>query len=183
MPDHRLKPLTALGHATPHTVSIGPVTITEVTSFALASLATRRGRAADVAKAARAANIALPAPGHATADALWLAPDQWLLQAPFATNEDITAHLKLLFGDAASFTEQTDAWVRFDLTGPNLHAMFERLCNLDTRAMQPGTATRSVIEHLGCYVICHAERFTLLGPRSSAKSLHHALISATKSAY
>jgi sarcosine oxidase, subunit gamma len=183
VPDHRLKPLTALGHTTLQTTTIGPVTIAEVTSFALASLATRRGRATDVAKAAKAANIALPPPGHATPDALWLGPDQWMLQAPFATHEDITAHLKPIFTDAASITEQTDAWVRFDVIGPDLHPMFERLCNLDTRAMLPGHATRSVIEHLGCYLICHEALFTVLGPRSSAKSLHHALITAAKSAY
>ncbi len=182
MPEHRLKPLSPLGHTTPQTTTIGPVTITEVTSFALTSLATRRGREADVAKAAKAANIALPPPGQASIDALWLGPDQWLIQAPFTTHEDITAHFKPIFGDAASITEQTDAWVRFDLSGPDLHAMFERLCNLDTRAMRPGDATRSVIEHLGCYVICHEGLFTLLGPRSSAKSLHHALITAAKSA-
>lgn len=183
MPDHRLTPLTPLGHDAPQTVSIGPVTIAENTSIALASLATRRGRDADVASAARTLNITLPTPGRASDTALWLAPDQWMIEAPFANHEDITAYLKPAFNDAASITEQTDAWVRFDLTGANLHAMFELLCNLDTRAMQPGHATRTVIEHLGCYVICRADKFTILGPRSSAKSLHHALITAAKSAY
>ncbi len=183
MPDHRLKPLTALGHEAPQTDTIGLVTITENIDIALASLAARKGREADVAKAAKALNIALPAPGHASENALWLAPDQWMIEAPFETHEDITAYLKPTFKDAASITEQTDAWVRFDLTGPNLPAMFELLCNLDTRAMQPGHATRTVIEHLGCYVTCTAAGFSILGPRSSAKSLHHALIAAAASAY
>ena len=183
MPDHRLKQLTPLGNATPQTDTIGPVTIAENTSIALASLATRKGREADVAAAAKTLNITLPAPGHASDTALWLSPDQWMIEAPFDTHEDITAHLKLAFGDAASITEQTDAWVRFDLTGPNLPAMFELLCAPDTRAMQPGSATRTVIEHLGCYITCRAAGFTILGPRSSAKSLLHALITAAKSAY
>ncbi len=183
MPDHRLKPLTALGHVAPQIDTIGPVTIAENTSVALASLATRRGREADVATAAKTLNITLPKPGQASETGLWLAPDQWLIEAPFATREDITAYLKPAFKDAASISEQTDAWVRFDLTGPNLHAMFEILCNLDTRTMQPGHATRTVIEHLGSYVICRADHFTILGPRSSAQSLHHALITAAKSAY
>ena len=183
MPDHRLKPLTPLGQSAPQTDTIGPITISENTSIALASLATRKGRGADVAKAANTLNITLPGPGHATDNALWLAPDQWLIEAAFATHEDIVASLKPAFKDAASITEQTDAWVRFDLNGPHLPAMFELLCNLDTRAMQPGHATRTVIEHLGCYVTCHAQGFTILGPRSSAKSLHHALITAAKSAY
>lgn len=183
MPDHRLKPLTPLGQAAPQTDTIGPITITENVLVALASLATRRGRDSDITKAAKTLGITLPAPGHASENALWIAPDQWLIEAPFTSHEDILAHLKPAFGDAASITEQTDAWVRFDLSGPDLHALFELLCNLDTRAMKPGMGTRSVIEHLGCYVICRASGFTVLGPRSSAKSLHHALITAAKSAY
>ncbi len=182
MPDHRLTPLTPLGRAMPETDTIGPVTITENTSVALASLATRKGREADVAKAAKTLHIALPSPGRATETALWLGPDQWLIEAPYDAHEDIVAYLKPAFQDAASITEQTDAWVRFDLTGPNLHVLFELLCNLDTRAMQPGHATRTVIDHLGCYVACRSNGFTMLGPRSSAKSLHHALITAAKSA-
>ncbi len=183
MPDHRLKPLTPLGNASPQTDTIGPVTITENTSVALASLATRKGRKADVAKAANSLKLTLPAPGHASENALWLAPDQWLIEAPFATHEDIAAYLKPAFKDAASITEQTDAWVRFDMTGPDLHPLMERLCNLDTRVMHVGQATRTVIDHLGCYVIFKTDSLTLLGPRSSAKSLHHALITAARSAY
>ena len=179
MPDHRLKPLTPLGRATPQTDAIGAVTITENTSVALASLASRRGCDAAVAKAAKALGIRLPAPGHASPNALWLAEGQWMIEAPFDTHEDIVAYLKPAFGAAASISEQTDAWVRFDLTGPDLHAVFEVLCNLDTRAMRPGDGTRTVIEHLGCYVICRSAGFTILGPRSSAKSLHHALVTAT----
>ena len=183
MPDHRLAPLTPLGNTTPQTDTIGPVTITENTGIALASLAIRRGRGTDIANAAASLNLTLPAPGHASENAMWLAPDQWMIEAPFATHEDNMAFLKSAFGDAASITEQTDAWVRFDLAGPDLPAMFDLLCNLDTRAMQPGQATRTVIDHLGCYVICRSVGFTILGPRSSARSLHHALITAARSAF
>ncbi len=183
MPDHRLKTLTPLGQTAAQSAAIGPVTITENTGVALASLATRRGRQADVERGAKSLNLVLPNAGHASDNALWLAPDQWMIEAPFATHEDIAAHLKAAFADAASITEQTDAWVRFDIVGPNLHAMFERLSNLDTRTMKPGDGTRTVIEHLGCYITCRATGFTLLGPRSSAKSLFHALSIAAKSAY
>ena len=192
MPDHRLAPLTPLGHATPHSETIGPVTITEVATTALASLATRRGREADVARAAETLNLPLPGHGHAASGpvyaAFWLGPDQWMVEAPVASHEDILAHLRPVFGNAASLTEQTDGWVRFDLTSHNpanadLPALFERLCALDTRAMQPGSATRTVIEHLGTYILRRPDRFTLLGPRSSAKSLLHALITAAHSAF
>jgi sarcosine oxidase subunit gamma len=107
----------------------------------------------------------------------------WLVEAPHETHEDIVAHLKPHLGDAASLTEQTDAWVRLDLTGP-LQPLLERLCNLDLARFPPGSATRTVIEHLGVYAIRRSEdRMTLLGPRSSAASLHHAILAVARSAF
>jgi sarcosine oxidase subunit gamma len=188
VPDLSLVPLTPLGHAAPETVSIGPITIAEVTTTALASLATRRGRAAEVMTAAAAHGIPMPGPGRAETGAIfaafWLGPDQWMVEAPFASHEDITAILRPMFADAASITEQTDAWVRFDVSGADLPALFERLCSFDLRGTGPGAATRTVIEHLGCYLIRRANRtLTLYGPRSSAQSLHHALTTAARSAF
>ena len=183
-----LHPLTPLGHAAAETVTIGPVTIAENTSVAMASLATRRGREADVAAAAQTAGIPQPGPGQAEQAALygaiWLGDQQWMVEAPFKTHEDITAVLKPIFGEAASITEQTDAWVRFDVAAPDLAALFERLCNYDLRAKPPGSATRTVIDHLGCYVVLRAPgHVSVIGPRSSAHALHHALITAAKSVF
>ena len=205
-----LEPLTPLGHASPQTTTIGPFTITERTDTALASLAIRRDRAADVTAAAAAAGIPLPPPGRhqtQTLAAFWLAPDMWMIEAPFGLHEDIRAHLLAIFHDAASITEQTDAWVRLDLsaatlpaahptdtdlpaatptaahpTDTDLPALMERLCNTDLRAATDGHATRTVIDHLGCYVIRRsAQTLTLYGPRSSAETLHHALTVAARS--
>lgn len=188
MADHRLKPITPLGHDAPHSVTVGPVTIAEVVDTALASLAARMGGEADVAKAAASAGIPLPEAGKAargdSCAAFWLGPQQWMVEAPFATHEDIVAKLKPLFGDAASLTEQTDAWVRFDVTGADLPAMFERLCNYDLRSHGAASATRTVIEHLGCYVVIRAAgHLSVIGPRSSAASLFHALETAARSAF
>ena len=187
MPDHRLAPLTALGHPDPTVVTIGPVTLAERADVALASLATRRGREGDVAAAAQAIGLPLPGPGRFGAgpvwSAFWLGPDQWMVEAAFETHEDIVAALRPAFGGSASITEQTDAWVRFDLTGTGLAAVFERLCGLDVRSMQPGDATRTMIEHLGTYLIRGTEGMTVLGPRSAAGSLHHALVTAARSAF
>ena len=180
-----LETLTPLSHAQPETVTIGPFTIVERVDTALASLAIRRGRQDDVATAAAAAGIPLPGPGahgSATLAAFWLAPEMWMVEAPFASHEDIRAHLVQVFGDAASITEQTDAWVRFDLTSDHLPALLERLCNVDLARAAPGHATRTVIDHLGCYLIKHSAReITLYGPRSSAETLHHALTVAAGS--
>ena len=172
--------LTALGAAAPVTAEVGPYRITERFDVALASLATRKGRDKDVAKAAKAAHVPLPGPAQWVAGApfaaFWIAPEMWMVEAPFASHEDIVAHLKPAFGDAASITEQTDAWVRFDLTAPNLTPLIERLCNVDFPVAPVGFATRTVIEHTGCYLIRRADTdVTLYAPRSSASSLLHGL--------
>jgi sarcosine oxidase, subunit gamma len=181
-----LQQMTALGHAAAKVLDIGPYRIAERFDVALASLATRRGHDEDVVKAARAANVPLPKPSTAVAgqpfSGFWLAPDMWMIEAPFDSHEDIAAHLKALFGVAASITEQTDAWVRFDLSGGNPVTLFERLSNLDLSVLPDGHASRTVIDHLGCYLVRQsANLITLYGPRSSAQSLLHALEVVAKS--
>ena len=185
MAEHRLKPLSPLGRPDPEATAIGAFRIAERTDVALGSLAARAGREAEVEALAEGAGIPLPGPGRAAGRevwaAFWLSPAQWMVEAPFATHEDIVAHLKPIFGDAASITEQTDAWVRFDVTGP-LQSLFERLCNLDIARMEPGAATRTLIEHVGVHMVRRAPDATsVLGPRSSAASLHHALLTAARS--
>lgn len=175
-----LHALTALGRPEPLDETIGALRLTERIDIALASLAVRKGREGDVAAAAAAAGIPLPDPArHAvgpTHAAFWVAPGMWFLEAPFATHEDIVARLRPVFGDAASITEQTDAWICLDLAAPDLVPLFERLCAVDLAAVPEGHATRTVIEHLGCYLIVHGRgAVRLLGPRSSAASLVHAL--------
>ncbi len=180
-----LKPLNALLGADPRHDIIGAVTISENAGVALASLATRRGQADRVAAVAKRLGLDLPRPGRASHSvpysALWLGPDQWLILAEGDVDADIAKALEAAFGSAASITEQTGGWVCLDVSGPALPALFERLCALDTAAMEPGHGTRTVIEHLGCYVICVGiGEFRVLGPRSSAASLHHALTTAAR---
>ena len=180
MADPVLKPMTALGSDAPKTIMIGCHHIVERFDVALASLATRRGREKDVTKAAKTAKLPLPKPARASTGtaygAFWLSTQQWMIEAPFKTHEDLAAHLKSIFTDAASITEQTDAWVRFDVTAPNLHPLFEKLCNVDLPHSPVGFSGRTVIEHIGCYLIKRAAgEVTLYGPRSMAASLLHVL--------
>ncbi|WP_309666128.1 sarcosine oxidase subunit gamma [Tabrizicola sp.] len=178
--------MTALGHVAANVIDIGAYRIAERFDVSLASVATRRGRDGDVAQAAKAAGVPLPKPSEAFGgqpfSGFWLAPEMWMIEAPFDSHEDIAAHLKTVFGAAASITEQTDAWVRFDVSGGNLVTLFERLSNLDLSVLPNGHASRTVIEHLGCYLIKRsADLVTLYGPRSSAQSLLHALEVTAKS--
>jgi sarcosine oxidase subunit gamma len=183
-----LTTMTALGARAPARVTVGPLTITERFDLALASVAARHGRLADVARAAQAAGIALPAAarhqGGRPYAAFWVAPEMWFVEAPFATHEAIAAILKGVFGPAASVTEQTDAWAIFDLAAPDLAPLMERLCTFDYPAVPPGHATRTVIEHLGVYLVKQeAGAARLYGPRSSAQSLLHALKVAAAAAF
>ncbi|NBZ86237.1 sarcosine oxidase subunit gamma [Stagnihabitans tardus] len=173
-----MKPLTALGKAEPLRETIGPWELVERVDVALASVAPRRGREAEVSAAAAKAGV--PVPGVARAAegevfaSFWLTPDMFMVEAPFASHEDIRPKLLAILGDGASVTEQTDAWVRFDLTGAGLERVFQKLCNVDLGAAPEGFATRTVIEHMGCYLI-KRNGVTLYGARSMAGSLHHAI--------
>lgn len=180
--------LTALGAASAQVDTFDGLRIAECPDWALASLATRSGHGAEIADTAQTF-LGAPLPGVGLcADAVpfhafWTGPDRWMIEAPHDSHEDLAARLKAAVGDAGSVTEQTDGWVRFDATGARCHDVLERLCNADTRRMNPGTVTQSRIEHLGCFLICRAsEHFSLYGPRSSAHSLHHALVTAATSA-
>ncbi|MBC7737625.1 MAG: sarcosine oxidase subunit gamma [Candidatus Saccharibacteria bacterium] len=175
-----LHALTALGQAAPAVLVIGPWQIAERFDVALASIACRHGQETAFTAAAASIGVPLPQPARAQGGlpygAFWVAPEMWFIEAPFASHEDTTAHLKPTFGEAASITEQTDAWVRFDVTGANLPSLFGRFSNLDIGQLPNDYASRTVIEHLGCYLVRrNAEDVTLYGPRSSARSLLHAL--------
>ena len=183
-----LQPLTALGRREPVTVTHGPLTIAERTDVALASVAARKGRAAELAKAAHKAGVPLPGPAtHQNGtpySAFWTAPEMWFVEAPYASHALVADLLKTALGDAASITEQTDAWVIFDLAAPDLAPLLERLCNVDFPKVPTGYASRTMMEHLGVYLIKHGpDKARLYGPRSSAESLLHALETAAHSAF
>ena len=180
-----LTPTTALGDTIPFDETIGGNRIREVTDAMMASLAMLKGKGAAFKKAAASQLGDMPTPGHAAGNAgsdkhastVWMGPDQYLVEGIDAVT------LAAAFGTSAAVTDQSDAWVRFDVTGGNVVAMLERLSGADTRRMQAGSATRTAIHHMHCVIVCRAggTDFTVLGPRSSAASLHHALVAAAAS--
>ncbi len=186
---HDLTPITALGATTAQADTVADLTCTEVTDLALASVAARLGQEKNCASTlGKLLGAPPPDAGKATMGtpytAVWMGPEQWMLGADFGTHEDIATGLKAELGDAASVTEQTDAWTGFDLTGDGIEPVMELLSNINLRTLAPGDAQRTTIHHLGCFVICgdpHAF-VRILGPRASAGSLHHAIMTAMKSA-
>ncbi len=184
---HKLKAITALGSAEARVSTIAGLTITEVTDRALASVSMRLGQGAEFAKRAKdVLGFDLPGPGGAAVGSsfsgFWLGPDSWMIDADYAAHETLAADLKSAMQQTASVVEQTDGWCRFDVTGPTVCDLFERLCNVDIRTMKAQTATRCAIHHIGCYLWCleAGQSFAVLGPRSSAGSLHHALEEAAQ---
>ena len=183
----KLTPTTALGGGEPHIDEIGHLRIAEIAEPCLVAIAVRAKKRAAFTKAAQHVFGAdLPAPNAATMAehhaVIWMGPDQFLIEAN-ASDGNLAASMADSFGSNASLTDASDAWARFDVTGPDGVAMLERLSAADTRTMKAGIATRTAIHHMACLVLCRDEATSLsiYGPRSSAASLHHALVAAASS--
>jgi sarcosine oxidase subunit gamma len=186
VPNITLNPITPLGSDDPITVTIGEVKIVQNSLVALASLAVRRGCDAELIRKAKMARLPLAPVALAVAGpvfgTVWLSDGLWLVEAPIAEYEDISQHLRLIFDSSASITEQTGAWVRFDVTSKRALAVFEKLTNLDLATCRIGFASRTTMEHVGCYLIKRSDNlYTVYGPSSSAQFLQHALIVTAQS--
>ena len=184
---HDLAPITALGGAEAREDVHGGVMLLERPDVALASYAARLGREEDAAThLAELIGAEAPGPGRAAFGSLaawWTGPDAWMIEAPIDTHEDLAARATEAAGGAASVTEQTDGWTRFDLSGARVADVLERLTALDVRAAGPGTAQRTTVDHLGCFAVWRTDgTVSVIGPRSSAGSLHHTILAAMRSA-
>ena len=69
------------------------------------------------------------------------------------------------------------------MQGDGVERVMQLCANIDIETMPIGAATRSVIHYMGVYVLRSApDSLTILGGRSSAGSLHHAILTAMRSA-
>jgi len=184
---HDLVQITALGGTQARVDRFDHITIAENDGVALASVAARMGREKECHAVLKKLLGDVPGPGraqlHDPEAGFWMGPDQWMLGAPRETHEMFADTLKGLLGDAASVTEQTGAWVCFDITGAAMHEMCERLCAVPIRRMTTGDTQRTVIHQLGCFVLRRTaqDHIRIFGPRASAGTLHHALMTAAQS--
>ena len=183
----KLHAVSPLGYTTPLKDTVGAYAISEVTDRAMASVTARKDCGAAV-KTILTKVLKQPAPevgGYCAGEieAFWTGQSQWMLAAAFDEYEDIIASFAGIFKGKASLTEQTDGWCRFAITGPDLDRLCSLLCNIDMRGLTAGKASRTSIEHIGCFVLRSADgKMQIIGPRSSAGSLHHAICTAAKSA-
>jgi sarcosine oxidase subunit gamma len=194
----KLTTTTPLGGTVARDDQIGTLRITEWPNTALASVTMRKGKSVTFRRAALDAFGAEPPAGGAgmllgagsASDhiaVIWMGPDQYLVETEIEAEQNasisLASRLAERFAQSASITDQSDAWVRFDIEGDDCVAMLERLSAADSRTMKPCDAVRTPIHHMGCILVCRATktRFSIFGPRSSALSLHHALTSAAAS--
>ncbi|BAV52787.1 PUTATIVE SARCOSINE OXIDASE GAMMA SUBUNIT PROTEIN (plasmid) [Mesorhizobium loti] len=178
-----LKPLMALGAEKPRSASFATLEIRENENLALASLALRR-----VAVEPQPFGLNLPGPGCWVADqevaAFWTGPGQWMVEAEGRAEDDFAADLKEA-ARGCSVTEQTGGWVAVEIlsragTGP-LDALLAKLINIDLADFGPGRATRTVLDHMTCFVIRRSEtHVAVLGARSFGASLWHTLEIASR---
>ena len=180
----RLTPTTALGGTAPWIDEIGGLRIAEIAEPCLVAMAVRAKKNAAFTTAAKTAfGVDLPAPNTASMTdrhaVIWMGPDQYLVEANSA-DASLAGKMADSFGSTASLTDASDAWARFDVTGSDSIAMLERLSAADSRGMTAGKATRTPIHHMACLILCReaGASFSVYGPRSSASSLHHALVTA-----
>ncbi|PBB30275.1 sarcosine oxidase subunit gamma [Mesorhizobium sp. WSM3868] len=176
MPD--LKPITALGGETARRQHHGALALEENTELALASLALRRGGTQPAPF-----GIDLPGPGAWSQSgeiaAFWTGQDQWMVEGQNRGGNDFASELAALC-PGCSVTEQTDGFAVFEIrssTGerPILQLM-AKLVNIDAIRFQPGSATRTGLEHTSVFVIRRAaHHIAILGMRSAAGSIWAAL--------
>ena len=182
----KLHAVSPLGYAAPYNDTVGAYAISEVTDRAMASVTARKDCGAAV-KTILTKILKQPAPdvgGYCAGEieAFWTGQSQWMLAAAFDEYEDIVASFAGTFKGKASLTEQTDGWCRFVITGPDLDRLCSLLCNIDMRGLTVGKASRTSIEHIGCFLVRAAnECLHIIAPRSSAGSLYHAIYAAAKS--
>ena len=182
---HNLNPMSPLGNRELISKEVGPYTISEVTAYSLASYSLRKGSENDAKKKLEQfIGSSLPDVMNSNfgdISSFWIGPSQWLIEAPIEIHEDLARELSEVSVGKASITEQTDAWCRFDLKGSELAKPLSLLCNVDVPSFKGGEVTRCQMDHLGCFLICRdIKNITILGPRSAAESLYHAIITALK---
>ncbi|ADE38483.1 sarcosine oxidase subunit gamma [Candidatus Puniceispirillum marinum] len=184
---HDLAPLHALGGHSPQIDVYDRVTLAENADFAYVSIAAHAGGKDKLSKiAGKVIGVTLPLPEqmthHDDISAIWTGPDQWMVEAPIESHETMADDLTIKLAGIAAVTEQNDSFVRFDLTGELCVNILERLCAVNSRQMPYNSATRTAIEHISCFILHRSVGyFSILGARSSAKSLHHNLINSIKS--
>ena len=162
------------------------MSLTEIRNFDLVQVMARRGKAADMAGAARA-RFGVPAPDTAkavsAADAtlIWSGPDQFL--ALSKGGKHAMDALGQAFAASASLSNQSHARVLISVSGTKARTMLAKLSSIDLHpdVFGVGTAAATSMDHTSITLWRGADRdgqavFNLLVFATFAESLWHTIL-------
>lgn len=161
-------------------IAVGANRIVERDDLALVSIAVPLGGEEALTAALQDGwSLSMPSPTLSTTSgetrAIRTGQDQLMLIFP-QSSPDAERHVRQKLGGAGYTTDQTDAWVVLEFSGPDTLAALERLCPLDVSTFAEHAAARTVMEHMGAVVIRTGEdRVLLASASSSAASFLHAV--------
>ncbi len=183
-----LKPLNAIGGKDLESNSINGIKISEENVISLASIGCSSKLFKSLSRKMKTKfNVSVPGPGKSLINqkirVSWTAQGQWFLESPDAFNQGFANYLVEKLGKDFAITEQSDGWVKVSISGETVLKVLEKCIILDLNKMSDGSFSRCSLDHIGVYLLCERVKksFVIYGPRSSAKSLHHALIQAAYS--
>lgn len=123
--------------------------------LAVAQIEARHGQVGELQAAASATlGLSLPGPGrHSSSDettAIWIAPQTWLVVAPFTTEGAHVERLVGALGRHAAVVEQTHGKTVLRIAGAKARSVLDKGCRVDLhpRVFQPGSAAVTPIAHV-----------------------------------
>ena len=184
-----IKQITPLGGNLPVSFNFEGFNILEVINCSLVVLCSRKDCETKLNKLFKKKfNIGLPSISKSSfSDNLtfrWIRPNTWLIEELYSEIDKLEKKIKNNVGNCGSVVNQSDAWCLYDLTGLHCIKVLERLCNVDVERMAKGDISATSLEHLSCFIICKTEqvKYRIMGPRSAAGSLYHAIFTTAISA-
>lgn len=131
------------------------VTARVVEGIAAATLVARRGAIRSLLAAASAQRLPLVDAPRVSAggglEAVGTGPGRWLVLAEGVSGATLLARLRDLSGGLAALTDQSDANLVIDVSGPRVRAALMKGVgvDLDPVAFGPGDAATTVVSHVG----------------------------------
>ncbi len=158
------------------------VVVSERIGLALAILAARKGREAELGqRIGERFGVALPpagrrsAAGEAAVSFVWEGPGRWLAVAEDADGHHWEAVLREVAAGSASVTDQSDGRGVLRLSGPALRMVLAKGIGIDLHpaVFGAGAAASTLLSHVGVqlWVLEDGETIELAAPRSYAGSV------------
>ena len=163
---------------------IGSLLLQEIQECGLVSLSWPEDASKNIASTIRNAwQLEMPQPGKFTGPStngvslVWMAPNQIFILINLAQSSQLN-FVRNVLGNEYYLTDQSDNWCGLRVMGPEVISALERICPIDLHQSEfpPGSAARTVMEHLGMIILCvDNNNYVLFSANSYAQSFLHAI--------